>query len=176
MRHRAYCPIPGSSYGRILFPWSCCFRFSCLFSRIILINSPSRSADKRTRMACFPGFPFPFCRKEGSAKESVPAIPSCWTGFVNPGTSVWLSRIVPRDRHSDQEVCQGSTYNRKICRVQRSYLAVQQVNSHNGKDINKEGDSWMRIVSICLYPDQQITACPPSALLLQASEVPRMDS
>jgi hypothetical protein len=59
-----------------------------------------------------------------------------WTWSVNPGTSVWLSRVFPRDPHSDQEVSLGSTYNRKICRVRITYHAVQRLNRDNGKDIN----------------------------------------
>jgi hypothetical protein len=61
-----------------------------------------------------------------------------WTGFVNPGTSVWLSRVFPRDPHSDQEVILGSTYNRKMSRVWSFYSAVQRLNRYNGKDINAE--------------------------------------
>jgi len=83
-----------------------------------------------------PRFPFPCLRKEGSAGESVPGIPSLKTWSVNAGTSVWLSRVFPRDPHSDQRVGCGCTYNRKMSRVRCSYSAVQRLNRYNGKDIN----------------------------------------
>ena len=64
--------------------------------------------------------------------------PFLWTWSVNTGTSAWLPRVFPRDPHSDQEVCQGNTYNGKICRVRSLYYAVQQLNRNNGKGINAE--------------------------------------
>jgi hypothetical protein len=62
--------------------------------------------------------------------------PSLWTWSVNPGTSVWLSRVFPRDPHSDQDVSSCSTYIGKMCRVGWFYHAVQRLNRVNGKDIN----------------------------------------
>jgi hypothetical protein len=94
-----------------------------LFSRTI----PAKSAPGGLIFAeegPFSPVPVPVLPEEGHSGESVPEVPS-WSWSVNSGTSVRLSRVFPRDPHSDQEISLSSTYNPQIYRVPGSYLAVQ---------------------------------------------------
>ena len=113
--------------------WSLCSVLMDCFSR------PSRSAcPGGTGHRGGPFSPhYRFLSPEGGprrGKRSGVAFQGTWP--ANPGTSVWLSRVLPRDPHSDQQVNAGCSYNRKMCRVGSSHPAVQRLNVLNGKDIN----------------------------------------
>jgi len=84
-------------------------------------------------------FPVMISRAGGSNGKSVPGISSPRACHGYPVTSVWLSRVLPQDPHSDQEVRSCSTYIHQISRVWSSYLAVQRLNRFDGKDINEPG-------------------------------------
>jgi hypothetical protein len=84
-------------------------------------------------------FPVMISRAGGSNGKSVPWISPPRDCHGYPVTSVWLSRVLPQDPHSDQEVRSCSTYIHKISRVWSSYPAVQGLNRCDRKDINEPG-------------------------------------
>jgi hypothetical protein len=108
-----------------------------LFSRTIPAKSAPGGAD-----ICRGGPILPGSRSCSSGRRALRGKRSGGSFFrswsVNSGTSVRLSRVFPRDPHSDQEISLSSTYNPQIYRVPGSYHAVQRLNRDNGKDINTD--------------------------------------
>ena len=121
--------------SRIFFPWSGCFRLSwpVLPDHPCSIRSGGLIVHKD---GPFSPVPDPLLPERRILRRKRSGDTFLRTGSVNPGTSEWLSRVFPRDPHSDQDVSICNTYNRKICRVLCSYQAVQRLNRHDGKDIN----------------------------------------
>ena len=100
------------------------------------LQNPLRGADIYRGGSILPPVPVLPERRALRGKRSGGSSFRSWS--VNGGTSAGLSRVLPQDLHSDQEICPGSTYNRKMCRVPGSYPAVLRLNMDDGKDINTD--------------------------------------
>lgn len=123
----------GRSVSPGVFSWVWLFSVMACSPGLFPVKPAPGGADYYREGSILPGSRLPvrrICRRKRSGDTSLRA----WS--VNTGTSVWLSRVFPRDPHSDQNVSSCSTYNRKICRVLLSYYPVQWWNRSDGKDIN----------------------------------------
>jgi hypothetical protein len=109
-----------------------------------------------TVLSPVPGYDLP-CGGSNGKSVSVDIPPRGCHGY--PVASVWLSRVLPQDPHSDQEVRSCSTYIHKISRVWNSYLAVQRLNRYDGKDINEPRILWPECL-FCLNPGNPFTHLP----------------
>ena len=133
--HRGCSPRQGALHGRAVFLPVVCHLLSWLLSPGSSPDHPPRGGLGWEDGPCSPVREPDDRGKRGHSGESVPETPPLRSWSVNPGTSEWLSRVLPRDPHSDRKVRSSSTYNGKIYRVSDPHPMVKRLNRLNGKDI-----------------------------------------